>query len=257
MKTIIVVFALLAASIAAAQESGPSQKSEVPDTKSSATLSRNQSVITNQDVIDMLKARISPEIVVAKVKASRCECDTSPAALEKLKSASVPDNIILVMVESNTQPPSGLDDIRQAKFVYLVNKATDFDVFDHLPEKLKEWGRWTIVTRPEDADLLLVFAENQIYVGSLTTASVSSSGTQASGMGTSAPLLSQPRFLVAVDRASGRQLLAVRCERREISGSGRTAGVLVNRMRKQVERGEKPQLLCHLPRASKIERNGS
>jgi hypothetical protein len=240
MKTNVAVFLLLAASIAAAQDSGYSQESQPTANKVNSTLSPNQAVITNQDVTDMLKAGLSPEIVAAKVKASKCQCDTSPAALEKLKSASVPENVILAMVESITPPPSGLDDIRQAKSVYLVNKATDFDVFEHLAGKLQEWGRWTIVTRPENADLLLVFAENQIYLGSINTASVTSSGTHASGIGTSAPLLSAPRFLVAIDRASGRQLMAVRCERREINGAGRTAGVLVSRMRKHVEKPEKP-----------------
>jgi hypothetical protein len=66
---------------------------------------------------------------------------------------------------------------------------------------------------------------------------VSSSGTQAGGIGTSVALLSMPRFLLAVDRASGRQLMAVSCERR--GSAAYTSGVLVNRLRKQVERLEK------------------
>jgi len=188
----------------------------------------------------MLKAGISPEIVAAKVKSSKCQCDTSPDALGKLKGAGVPDVVILAMVESITPPPSGVDDIRQAKSVYLVNRGTDSDVFDHLAEKLQEWGRWTIVTRPEKADLLLVFADSQIYLGSMNTASATSSGTYSSGVGTSVPLMSMPRFLAAVDRATGRQLIAVRCERRAINGASRTAAVLVSRMRKQVEKPEKP-----------------
>jgi hypothetical protein len=240
MKTSIAFLVLLMASIVAAQDSGSPQKSQPLANQANSTLSPNQAVITNEDVTGMLKAGISPEIVAAKVKSSKCQCDTSPAALEKLKNAGVPDNVILAMVESITPPPSGIEDIRQAKSVYLVNKGTDMDVFDHLAEKLQEWGRWTIVTRPEKADLLLLFADSQIYLGSMNTASVTGSGTYASGVGTSVPLLSMPRFLVAIDRASGRQLTAVRCERRAINGAGRTAGVLVSRMKKQVEKPVKP-----------------
>lgn len=238
MKMNVAVFVLLVASLAAAQYSGSPRKSQPSANQANSTLSPNQAVITNQDVTDMLKAGISPEIVAAKVKSSKCQCDTSPAALGKLKSAGVPDNVILAMVESIAPPPSGLDDIRQAKCVYLVNKGIDLKVFDHLGEKLQQWGRWTIVTRPENADLLLVFAESQTYLGSMNTASVTGSGTYASGVGISVPLMSMPRFLMAVDRASGRQLMAVSCERH--MSAGRTAGDLVSRMRKQIEKPEKP-----------------
>jgi len=143
------------------------------------------------------------------------------------------------MVESARPAPAGLDDIHQAKSVYLVDKGADVGVFNHLADRLQKWGRWTIVTRPEQADLLLVFAENDAYLGSVSTASVTASATYATGVGTSVPLLSMPRILAAVDRASGRQLMAVSCERR--GSASYTAGVLVNRLRKQVEKAEKPQ----------------
>jgi hypothetical protein len=187
----------------------------------------------------MVRAGLSPEVVAAKIKNSKCQCDTSPAALAELKASGVPDTVILAMVQSAAPPAEkGLTDIHEAKSVYLLNKGTDLKVFDNLAEKVRKWGRWTIVTRPEEADVLLVFAENQIYLGTMSSASVTSSGTYASGVGTSVPLMSVPRFLIAVDRASGRQLMAVSCERR--LAAGYTAGVLVNRMRKQIEKSEKP-----------------
>jgi hypothetical protein len=171
-------------------------------------------VITNQDITDMLKAGISDEIVTSKLKASKCQCDTSPAALEGLKSAGVADSVIRAMVQSDPPAPAGVDDIQQAKSVYLVDKGADLGVFDHLAERLQKWGRWAIVARPEQADLSLVFAENDMYLGSMNTATVTSSGTYAPGVGTSVPLLSMPRILAAVDRATGRQLIAVSCQRR-------------------------------------------
>ncbi len=54
----------------------------------------------NQDVIDLLKAGLTPEVVVAKIKASVCNFDTSPASLKELKSAAVPDAVILAMVQA-------------------------------------------------------------------------------------------------------------------------------------------------------------
>ena len=62
----------------------------------------------NQDVLQMLKAGLAPEIIVTKIKTSVSKFDTSPASLEGLKSAGVPDAVILAMVKaSNGLPANG------------------------------------------------------------------------------------------------------------------------------------------------------
>jgi SH3-like domain-containing protein len=58
--------------------------------------------LTNADVVDMLKADLSQEIVIAKINASACEFDTSPGALRVLKTANVPDAVILAMVQGHS-----------------------------------------------------------------------------------------------------------------------------------------------------------
>lgn len=58
--------------------------------------------LTNADVLDMLSAGLSQEIVIAKIAASACEFDTSPAALKVLKATNVPDAVILAMVQAPT-----------------------------------------------------------------------------------------------------------------------------------------------------------
>jgi hypothetical protein len=70
----------------------------------SPPLSSNQTVITNRDVVSMVKAGLAPEIIAAKVRNSDCQCDTSPAALAELKTSGVPDNVILAMVRKTTPP---------------------------------------------------------------------------------------------------------------------------------------------------------
>jgi hypothetical protein len=57
--------------------------------------------LTNQDVTSMIKAGLPADIVVAKIKASPGDYDTSPATLEKLKSDGVPDSVVLAMVEAS------------------------------------------------------------------------------------------------------------------------------------------------------------
>ena len=59
-----------------------------------------QSPLTNADVLKMVEARLAPEVVVEKIKASPCDFDTSPEALRGLKGAGVPDSLLLLMVMS-------------------------------------------------------------------------------------------------------------------------------------------------------------
>jgi hypothetical protein len=55
--------------------------------------------LTNQNVVDMLKAGLTADVVVAKIKSSQTDFDTSPFALAELKTANVPDEVILAMVK--------------------------------------------------------------------------------------------------------------------------------------------------------------
>lgn len=57
----------------------------------------------NKDVLDLVKAGLSSEVIVAKIKSSATSFDTSPASLQELKTSGVSDAIILAMV----QAPSG------------------------------------------------------------------------------------------------------------------------------------------------------
>ena len=65
-----------------------------------ATSSQTQA-LTNSDVVGMVKAGISPEIIVAKIKNTPCSFDTSPAVLKELKDAGLTDNVILAMVQAS------------------------------------------------------------------------------------------------------------------------------------------------------------
>jgi hypothetical protein len=78
--------------------------------------------LTNQDVTSMVKAGLPADIVVAKIKASPGDYDTSPATLEKLKAAGIPDSVVLAMVEassktnnSSTDKPDAANEIPSGK----------------------------------------------------------------------------------------------------------------------------------------------
>jgi len=57
-------------------------------------------VLTNQDVLNMTKAKLAPEIIIAKIQTSDCNFDTSPSELQRLKGESVPDEIIVAMINA-------------------------------------------------------------------------------------------------------------------------------------------------------------
>jgi hypothetical protein len=65
--------------------------------------------LTNKDVLEMLKAGLTADVVLAKIKSSPASFDTSPTALAELKAANVPDSVILAMVGGPVSTAAGSD----------------------------------------------------------------------------------------------------------------------------------------------------
>lgn len=59
--------------------------------------------LTNKDILGMIKAGLPADIILAKIQASECSFDTSPTALGALKSAGVPDEVILKMIVASSR----------------------------------------------------------------------------------------------------------------------------------------------------------
>jgi hypothetical protein len=59
--------------------------------------------LSNKDVIELVKAGLSADIVATKIKTSKSNFDTSVTALQELKAAGVPDSVILEMVQGQTK----------------------------------------------------------------------------------------------------------------------------------------------------------
>jgi hypothetical protein len=131
----------------------------------------NSSSLTNKDVTELVKAGLSSEVIVAKIKNSGSTFDTSPAALRELKDAGVPEAIILAMVQAPTggrnDTPAispdkstekvGVKNLYEVRKIYIdeMGKSDDAERFRLLVgEKLSEKG-FTIVEKPDDADAIL------------------------------------------------------------------------------------------------------
>jgi hypothetical protein len=72
------------------------------DAKTPPTPQTTAKSLTNEDVLDMMSAGLSQEIVIAKIAMSACEFDTSPTALKVLKTSNVPEAVILAMIHAPT-----------------------------------------------------------------------------------------------------------------------------------------------------------
>jgi len=60
--------------------------------------------LTNDDIIKLVQAKLPDSIVIAKIKSSSCDFDTTAAGLIKLKQAGISDSVLQAMVEA--PPPS-------------------------------------------------------------------------------------------------------------------------------------------------------
>lgn len=72
-----------------------------------SVLAQEGAPLTNQDVLDLLKAGLGSSLVVAKISGTATRFDTSPAALQALKAENVPDDVLLAMIQaSGTAAPA-------------------------------------------------------------------------------------------------------------------------------------------------------
>jgi S1-C subfamily serine protease len=80
--------------------------------------------LTNKDVVEMLKAGLSPEIVIAKINSSPTAFDTSAPGLQELKASNVPDAVILAMLQPKSAPSTNGVAISEPKTRRLKDELT-------------------------------------------------------------------------------------------------------------------------------------
>jgi hypothetical protein len=85
-------------------------------------------MLTNSDILDMNKAGLPPNVLVAKIKASQCGFDTSPSQLKQLKAEGLTDAVILAMVEATGQPKSASPADNIPSVIASATKTVEPDV---------------------------------------------------------------------------------------------------------------------------------
>jgi hypothetical protein len=149
------------------------------------TTAPSNSALTNQDVIDLLKAGFSPDIVLAKIRSSLCRFDTSLAAMKTLKNAGVPDSVVLAMVQvspaRDQRPPKssyptmqevldksvqalgGEDAIRKLNSTYVGGTFEDHGKTGTLEMYLKAPNKSLVVRRTPGSETRVGFDGNAAW----------------------------------------------------------------------------------------------
>jgi len=69
-------------------------------------------------------------------------------------------------------------DISEANTAYVLDRGADLQTMDGIRNKLRSWGRWKLVDRLEDADLLIIVSDREIGAGSISTANGSATASE-------------------------------------------------------------------------------
>jgi hypothetical protein len=56
--------------------------------------------LSNKDVIEMVQAKLSDQIIISKVRTTKCRFDTSPSALIQPKRSGASDAVVLALTEA-------------------------------------------------------------------------------------------------------------------------------------------------------------
>lgn len=119
MKRLVSAILMLSLGMAVIASPSKSQDPAAPTSQKPAA-----PALINKDIVEMMKAGLAADIIVAKIKSSETSFDTSPAALAELKAANVPDTVILAMVK----PASATSEAAPADGVVSVPDGTEVEI---------------------------------------------------------------------------------------------------------------------------------
>lgn len=166
MKRLIASILML--SLGMAVFASPLRNQDPPATavKSEST----STALTNKDVLDMMKAGLAADIIVAKINSSQTNFDTSPGALAELKAANVPDSVILAMVKG----PAAGTEASPADGVVNVPDGTEIEiqliaVASGEQLRVGDTVDFTVV-RPIQVNGLTIFEKDAVGRARITTA---------------------------------------------------------------------------------------
>jgi hypothetical protein len=93
--------------------------------------SQTSVALNDQDVVELQRARLSPDELIARILSSKCAFDLSPAAVKSLLSAGVPDEVIGAMfkaMEAASVSETTVSPQRDQKREIVIPAGTPLDI---------------------------------------------------------------------------------------------------------------------------------
>ena len=69
-----------------------------------AAQGKSEKILTNEDVLELIEAGLSSDLIVTIIETSRSEFDTDLTTILELKKAEVPDTVLQAMVKAAAAP---------------------------------------------------------------------------------------------------------------------------------------------------------
>jgi|GEM_PF-2911094 len=147
----------------------------------------NDSIIKNKDVTQMAQAGLSAEVILAKIRSSDCQFDTSPSSLVAMKEAGVPDDVLMEMVRNPNGRPvvqkapapkpiptpeavverqspadnlpeyGDISEVRKMRSVFVI--ADDIDSQNLMVNALQQYDGFVVVGSPDRAEIFVAFTQ--------------------------------------------------------------------------------------------------
>jgi len=68
---------------------------------------QSEKILTNEDVLELIEAGLSSDLIVTMIETSRSEFDTDLTTILELKKREVPDTVLQAMVRAAAAPKCG------------------------------------------------------------------------------------------------------------------------------------------------------
>ena len=101
-----IVFVTLLSTVRLLPQSAPAQPAPAPKKAAPKAAAPVPAAMTNRDVIRLLQAKLSEDIIITKIKQSKTRFDTSVDGLLALRTAGATDRLISFMMDPSTEAPA-------------------------------------------------------------------------------------------------------------------------------------------------------
>ncbi len=127
-----------------------------------AGLGQSEKTLTNEDVLELIEAGLSPDLIVTMIETSRSEFDTDVTTILELRKAEVPDQVLQAMLKA--APPKPYDPTADGQLLIYVLDSESWSMSGGFAGRRNSnggavAGRTSGGARPQTAEIIKTFRE--------------------------------------------------------------------------------------------------